>query len=39
VVFHNLNFIRTGIAPNKTDTPLIADPDAMLAFPLTAQSL
>jgi hypothetical protein len=37
VIIHNLNIERVAILPNKTDSPLIVNPNAVLPFPVPMQ--
>jgi hypothetical protein len=39
MVIDDLDLFRRAIAPDKADSPLIVDPDAMLPLPAAAQSL
>jgi len=39
MVVNNLHVFRCAFLPAKTDPPLIVDPDAVLAFPVTRQRL
>jgi hypothetical protein len=39
VVINNLDIFRVPVTPSETDTPLIVDPDAVLAGAVTCQSL
>lgn len=37
MVIHYLDLSRPGIYPNEADTPLVVDPDAVLANPVALQ--
>jgi len=39
MIVHNLNIMGSALFPSKTDAPLLVDPDAELAFTITAQGL
>jgi hypothetical protein len=39
MVVHDLDPFGATLAPHKADTPLVIDPDAMLAGPIAAQRL
>jgi hypothetical protein len=39
VIIHNLRFVRVPFPPNKTETPLVVDPNAVLPLPVAAQCL
>jgi hypothetical protein len=38
VVIHDLNVVRISISPHEAKPPLVIDPDAVLALPVTTQS-
>jgi hypothetical protein len=37
MVVYDLNVVRIALAPAKANSPLIVDPDAVLAFPIAPQ--
>src|SRR5690606_37452422 len=37
VIINNLDIFRTSVRPAEADAPLVVDPDAVLAFPVTLQ--
>jgi hypothetical protein len=39
VIINNLDLVSIGLAPYKTDSPLIVDPDAMLTLAVAAKFL
>jgi len=39
MIIHNLNVIGVPVSPNKTDTPLLVDPNAVLPFPVSVERL
>jgi hypothetical protein len=39
MIVNDLDRMCAAISPNKTEPPLIVDPDAVLAFPVATQSL
>jgi hypothetical protein len=39
MIVHDLNLVGTVLCPEKTDTILIIDPDAVLALPVASQCL
>jgi hypothetical protein len=39
VVVDDLDILRSIRGPNETDTPLVIDPDAVLAFPIALEGL
>jgi hypothetical protein len=38
VIIHDFYLVRVALAPNETNTPLIVDPNTMLACPVSAQA-
>jgi len=39
VIIHNLSFVRVPFPPNKAETPLVVDPNAVLPLPVAVQCL
>jgi hypothetical protein len=39
VIIHNLNFVCVPFPPNKTETPLLVDSNAVPSLPVSAQCL
>jgi len=39
VIIHNLDFVAVPVPPNKTDSPLLVNPDGILAFAAATQGL
>jgi hypothetical protein len=37
MIIHDLNVIGVPVSPNKADTPLIVDPNAVLPFPVSVE--
>lgn len=39
MIVHDLNIVSVAFAPDKAETPLVVDPDAILSFSVTMQCL
>jgi len=39
MIIDNLNFVGVALSPHETDTPLLVDPDAVLALSVTSKLL